>query len=329
MILTLILLVSFPALPRSSPRCSPTVFYRNCWLRHFPGVLIDLPLSMSRGAHLVNYYHAKTARHCSRTCCQLENATCNTAVFSFAESQDGSNCFHLNCPSPDSCIMRRMIDFTLFNVTRGEDPDLLVFENRRDQPRQPNLRKATDMVRFNNSGYLGLDTPSQGTLSTSNWDVNGSSPSRTQLLFPSDPVSVADSRDIGRGANGSRSHPSEGLEAPAFLQGERLPPITLQPSPSLITETDERSSDPEATPHPHSLGRANSTLETNGKNLTVDRRTTVAPRQVDREGLRPPLFLFSAIVFISVCALARRKKKRRGCSRPPRLGKCDIGKGLF
>ncbi|XP_051886659.1 MANSC domain-containing protein 4-like [Pristis pectinata] len=337
MILTLILLMFFPVLQRSTPRCSPTVFYRNCWLRHFPGVLIDLPLSRSRGAHLVNYYHAKTARQCSRTCCLLQNDTCNIAVFSFAQEQGGSNCFHLNCPNQESCIMRRKIDFTLFNITRGEDPDLLVFGDRRNKAREPSFRFSTNMSRPNNSGYLGLDKQryynryaslsSQATLSTYDWYTNGSLPSRTPLLSPSNPVSVTDSLDIGRGVNNSRTDSTEPPEALALIKGELVPNVasetTFQPSHFLINATDEESSNLKSTPNTHSFGKANSTIGSIGKNQTIEGTTTTTPWQVDLEVLLTPLLMLSLIALISVCGIvwvAIWCKKKRGYYRPLQPG---------
>ncbi|XP_072125473.1 uncharacterized protein [Mobula birostris] len=350
MILTLILLMFFPALHRSTPRCSPAVFYGNCWLRHFPGLLIDLPLSRRRGARLVNDYHAKTAQQCSRSCCLLRNDTCNIAVFSFAQHQGGSNCFQLNCPSQESCIMRRRIDFTLFNITRGEDPDLLVFGDRRNKTRDPGFRFSANMSGLNHSGYLGQDKQrsfnryaslsSQATLSTYNWYPNGSLPSRTPFLSPSNPVSVTDSLDTGRGTNNSRIESSELPEALVLIKDELLPNIasetTSQPSRFLNNATHEESSYFKSTPNTHTLGKANSTIGSNGKTQTIDVTTTMTPWRVDLEVLLTPLLL-SLIALIFGCAIvgvAARCKKKRGCYRPPqpsgaRKDKIEIRNWLF
>ncbi|KAL8194492.1 UNVERIFIED_CONTAM: hypothetical protein K2H54_022357 [Gekko kuhli] len=60
---------------RSNSLCSPTTFYKNCWIRQFPGLTIDLELSQARGAHILKRYSAASAQHCSQTCCLLRNAS--------------------------------------------------------------------------------------------------------------------------------------------------------------------------------------------------------------------------------------------------------------
>ncbi|XP_048112119.1 uncharacterized protein LOC125302845 [Alosa alosa] len=108
-------------------KCSPTSYYKNCWIRRFPGLYIDVEESQRRGAQLLNFYQEETALKCSRTCCLTRNFSCNLAVFHYNTSQETVNCFHLHCPSLESCILRQRRNAILYNVTKGVDPDLLVF----------------------------------------------------------------------------------------------------------------------------------------------------------------------------------------------------------
>ncbi|XP_037538957.1 MANSC domain-containing protein 4-like [Nematolebias whitei] len=106
-------------------RCSPTTYYKNCWIRRFPGIFINMEESQRRGAQLVKFYQEESALKCSRTCCLTKNFSCNLAIFHYNSSQE--NCFHLLCPTLESCILTHRGNVVLYNITKGVDPDLLVF----------------------------------------------------------------------------------------------------------------------------------------------------------------------------------------------------------
>ncbi|XP_026222336.1 MANSC domain-containing protein 4 [Anabas testudineus] len=121
------LLTALSLVCHTESKCSPTSYYKNCWIRRFPGVFIDIEESLRRGAQLLKYYQEETALKCSRTCCLTRNFSCNLAIFHYDTTQDNVNCFHLHCPTLESCILSHRGNVVLYNITKGVDPDLLVF----------------------------------------------------------------------------------------------------------------------------------------------------------------------------------------------------------
>nr|XP_020479994.1 MANSC domain-containing protein 4 isoform X2 [Monopterus albus] len=121
------LLTALSLVCHTESKCSPTSYYKNCWIRRFPGVFIDMEESQRRGAQLLKHYQEETALKCSRTCCLTRNFSCNLAIFHYDTTQENVNCFHLHCPTLESCILGHRGNVVLYNITKGVDPDLLVF----------------------------------------------------------------------------------------------------------------------------------------------------------------------------------------------------------
>uniref|UniRef100_A0A8C4RCP4 MANSC domain containing 4 n=1 Tax=Erpetoichthys calabaricus TaxID=27687 RepID=A0A8C4RCP4_ERPCA len=108
-------------------RCSPTMFYKGCWIRRYPGIFVDVTQSLEKGAQILRIYYEDTAQKCSRACCLSWNVSCNAAFYDLESIQGRENCFHLNCPTLESCLLRGKNNAILYNINKGIDPDLLVF----------------------------------------------------------------------------------------------------------------------------------------------------------------------------------------------------------
>ncbi|NXI26805.1 MANS4 protein, partial [Sterrhoptilus dennistouni] len=180
----LLLLLLLALAGESQCLCSPTAFYRNCWIRRFPGVLVDLRESLRRGAQLLRGYAESSPQQCSRTCCLLRNVSCNLAVFYHGAIHENRNCLHMSCPALESCILKAGVDVILYNITTGIDPDLLIFEKLKSQ--EPSAQSSARKSERQHS----TETPEWGRCQHLNATTSGSALPRAPPAAMSSPANT-------------------------------------------------------------------------------------------------------------------------------------------
>ncbi|NXO65759.1 MANS4 protein, partial [Phainopepla nitens] len=159
--------------------CSPTAFYKDCWIRRFAGLRVDVRESRRRGARLLGAYAEISPQQCSRSCCLLSNVPCNLAVFYHGAIHENRNCLHISCPALESCILKAGVDVILYNITAGIDPDLLIFEKLKSQ--EPNAHSSVS----NSERQHSTETPGWGRCQRHNATTSGSPLLRAPPAAPS------------------------------------------------------------------------------------------------------------------------------------------------
>ncbi|MGH0117688.1 UNVERIFIED_CONTAM: hypothetical protein FKN15_036868 [Acipenser sinensis] len=113
----------------------------------------------------------------------VQRVSCNLAVFHYETTQNSVNCFHLHCPTLESCARSQRRNTILYNITKGIDPDLLVFGKYPTS----SLRLWTNLSssRFNSSDSFSSDKRQFHRLPSSSNPAQTSPSSIHESLLPS------------------------------------------------------------------------------------------------------------------------------------------------
>ncbi|NXC41024.1 MANS4 protein, partial [Penelope pileata] len=310
----------------SDSLCTPTTFYKNCWIRRFPGLLVDLRESQKRGAKVLRIYAEVSSQQCSRTCCLQKNVPCNLAVFYHGATNENMNCLHMSCPALESCILRARINTVLYNITTGIDPDLLIFEkliskdpNTHTSPNKyerRNSTKSSEWERCQNgnvtSSSLLLPAPSS---TTSHGIAGDSYTSSTSLMvektkgntYSREAISLLDNR-LAKGTS-----TTSGSTRPTTSSDRRTVHSTLIPKSAKVLS--HMPSPPRLNSSKQHL---NETKGYSGRNYTSDNEAPVWEAAALGVGLIP-VVLCSSLTFLCCCTVALaagRCRSRKGQYQP-------------
>ncbi|XP_034296278.1 MANSC domain-containing protein 4 [Pantherophis guttatus] len=316
---------------RSEGLCSPTTFYKNCWIRRFPGLSVDLEHSQKQGAHILNIYAASTAGQCSRDCCILKDVSCNLAVFYYKTNIHDINCIHMYCPVLESCIVKPTTSAILYNITPGVDPDLLVFEklsfkdiNTRSSfnkwERHGGARVAdleTDQDELSSPRFLFLEASSPTTAPKPGMDRSSRS-SAVDATLKNSPITLtastsamdhsAKAAEILPGINTSTT-PSDNVKASSVSGFAPIQTASLSPGGVL----------------PNTSKPLNETKVYSGRNHSSDDESQPPTEEMAGSGAWLPLIvLFCLLTFTCCCccsAFLATGWKKRGRYEPRQKGK--------
>ncbi|XP_054255702.1 MANSC domain-containing protein 4 [Indicator indicator] len=291
---------------KSEALCSPTSFYKDCWIRRFPGLLIDLQESQKRGAQVLKVYAEVSPQQCSRSCCLLSNASCNLAVFYHGAIHENMNCLHVSCPALESCILKARINVVLYNITTGTDPDLLLFGKLAPPEASPHLppseherqnsTKATKQERCQHLNTTSRSLLIQAPSATSSYSLPASSTSlrvttpaipahsRAEALPTDDPLAMRTSTASGS----SRSVLSSDKTVHSTLTPKSAKVVSPMPTPPGLNSSKQHS---------------NETKGYSGRNYTSENQAP--PWEPAALGVwLIPLVLCSSLIFLCCCSAA-------------------------
>ncbi|NXP12710.1 MANS4 protein, partial [Thinocorus orbignyianus] len=298
----------------SDSLCSPTTFYKNCWIRRFPGLLIDLQESQKRGAQVLKIYAEVSPQQCSRSCCLLRNVSCNLAVFYLGPIHENMNCLHMSCPALESCIIKTRINVILYNITTGIDPDLLIFEKMtsKEPNTQSSLNKyerqssteATEWERCQHHNATSSSLLLQAPSSTTSHSLRANTyTSSTSLMFKKPEFTTYSREETSLSAKSITT--SDKKTMPSTLISDSAEVLSHMPTPPRLNSSKQH---------------LNETKGYSGRNYTSDNEAPAWEAAALGVWLIP-VVLCSSLIFLCCCTVAftaGRCRNTKGQYRPIR-----------
>ncbi|CAH1251050.1 MANSC4 [Branchiostoma lanceolatum] len=94
------------------------VQYGQCSLNFTDGKIINLRKSKELGgAVFLSSFSSDSLEDCSHSCCNDTAGQCSVAVYHNDKNMD--NCYHINCPNPQTCVYQDLAGYTLAIISRG------------------------------------------------------------------------------------------------------------------------------------------------------------------------------------------------------------------
>eukprot|EP00058_Branchiostoma_floridae_P008372 XP_002593860.1 hypothetical protein BRAFLDRAFT_75680 [Branchiostoma floridae] len=92
--------------------------YGQCSLNFTDGKIINLRKSKELGgAIFLSSFSSDSLEDCSHSCCDDTAGQCSVAVYHNDRNMD--NCYHINCPDPQSCVYQDLAGYTLAIISRA------------------------------------------------------------------------------------------------------------------------------------------------------------------------------------------------------------------
>nr|XP_060634091.1 MANSC domain-containing protein 4 [Anolis sagrei ordinatus] len=321
---------------RSDCLCSPTTFFKNCWIRRFPGLAIDLENSQKKGAHIIKVYAESTAQRCSQTCCLLKNVSCNVAVFYYEANNPNLKCLHIYCPMLESCILKPKANVVLYNITAGIDPDLLVFEKLsfKDRTTKSSFHK---WERHGNVRAADSDKCQDSTTTSRGLLPETTSSAAVQGLKTNSKATRTVSGPVYKNASITYLEPTvasvEGhfTTATDIISERKGPRATSDNATALPTSTFtsiKMLSHLPSMAHLNTSKHLNETKGYGGRNYTSDDQGhKPAWEGVGRKSWLLPVMLCSSLILICCCSIFLAtgcRRKRHGRYTPRRRGRASV-----